>query len=192
MKEFLENMEIGEGKVKLSAEEVKSIIAKNGEIVNNETKKIEDKYKTQLENQKTTIEDLNSKIKDLPSSDEVEKLKNQIKDYEEKETQRLADEKLAQEKSIRDERTNAFFKDVKFASESARAGVIQQFNDKDFKYDEDTGKFQGASEWLEELKTKDTGAFLSDVVNPKFTTNPTAPKIDGSLDDFLEVMGLSE
>ena len=34
MKEFLENLEIGEGKVKLSQEEIKSNPAKNGDILN--------------------------------------------------------------------------------------------------------------------------------------------------------------
>ena len=45
---------------------------------------------------------------------------------------------------------------------------------------------------VEDLKAKDTGAFLSDVVNPKFTENPTAPTLDGSLDSILNAMGLSE
>lgn len=192
MKEFLENMEIGEGKAKLSSEEIKSIIAKNGEIVNTETKKVEDKYKTQFDNQKATIDELNNKIKDLPDSTEVENLKKQIKDYEDKETQRLADEKLAKERSIRDERTNAFFKDIKFASESAKAGVIAQFNAKEFKYDEDTGKFQGATEWLEELKKNDVGAFQSEVANPKFTTNVSTPASGNSMDEVMKAMGLTE
>ena len=128
----------------------------------------------------------------MPSSDEVDELKTKIKNFEEKETQRIADEKKAKEQSIRDERTNSFFNDVKFASESAKAGVIAQFNAKDFKYDEESQKFQGASEWLEDLKTKDKGAFLSEVANPKFTTNPTAPTSDSSMDEVMKAMGLAE
>ena len=85
-----------------------------------------------------------------------------------------------------------FFNDVKFASESAKAGVIAEFNKKDFKYDEESKKFLGASEWLNELKDKDSGAFLSDVANPKFTTNPTAPTNTGSMDQILHAMGLDE
>lgn len=100
--------------------------------------------------------------------------------------------KLKKEKSIRNERTNAFFNDIKFASESAKAGVIAQFNAKDFKYDEESKKFLGASEWLNELKEKDSGAFLSNVANPKFTTTPTAPNNDSSMDKILHAMGLDE
>ena len=39
MKEFLENLEIGEGKVKLSKEEVKSILAEHGKTVTTESEK---------------------------------------------------------------------------------------------------------------------------------------------------------
>ena len=103
-----------------------------------------------------------------------------------------ANQKAEKEKSVRNERTNAFFNDIKFASESAKAGVIAQFNAKDFKYDEETNKFLGASEWLNDLKEKDSGAFLSDVANPKFTTTATAPTNDSSMDKILHAMGLDE
>ena len=58
MKDFLEELEIGEGKVKLSKEEIKSILAKHGEYIKIETAKVDDKYKSQLEDNKTTIDDL--------------------------------------------------------------------------------------------------------------------------------------
>ena len=103
-----------------------------------------------------------------------------------------ANQKAEKEKSIRDERTNAFFNDVKFASESAKAGVISEFNKKDFKYDEESKKFLGATEWLKDLQAKDSGAFLSDVANPKFTTAPTAPVNSGSMDNILKAMGLAK
>ena len=194
MKEFLENLEIGEGKVKLSAEEVKKILAENGKIVATEKKKVEDDYNTKVSNYKTTIDELNEQLKNVPDSTELDGLKKQVADFQEKETQRLAEEKRAKEESIREERTNAFFNDsnVRFSSDSAKAGVIAQFRQKDFKFDEETGKFQGASEWLEDLKTKDTGAFLSEVANPKFTGNVNVPTSDSSMDDILESMGLLE
>lgn len=192
MKDFLESLEIGEGKVKLSAEEIKSILAKNGEIVKNETKKIEDKYETQVNSYKTTIDGLNEKLKNVPDSSEIDSLKKQIKEFQDKETQRIADEKAAKEKSVRDERVNAFFNDVKFSSNSAKAGVIADFNKMEFKYDEENKKFIGGSEWLEDYKKNDSGAFMSDVANPKFTTTPTAPTSDSSLDAIMRSMGLSE
>ena len=191
MKEFLESLEIGEGKEKLSQEMIKSILAKNGEIVKVENKKVEDAKNEEIKNYKTTIDSLNEQLKNIPDSKELDTLKQEVADFKEKEAKRIAAEKEAKEKSIRDERVDAFFKDIKFASESAKAGVISQFNAKDFKYDEETEKFLGGSEWLKDLKEKDSGAFLSDVANPKFTTNPTAPTSDNTADELREAMGLS-
>ena len=191
MKEFLESLEIGEGKEKLSQEMIKSILAKNGEIVKVENKKVEDAKNEEIKNYKTTIDSLNEQLKNIPDSKELDTLKQEVADFKEKETKRIAAEKEAKEKSIRDERVDAFFKDIKFASESAKAGVISQFNAKDFKYDEETGRFLGGSEWLKDLQEKDSGAFLSDIANPKFTTNPTAPTSDNTADELREAMGLS-
>lgn len=192
MKEFLESLEIGEGKEKLSQEMIKSILAKNGEIVKVENKKVEDAKNEEIKNYKTTIDSLNEQLKNIPDSKELDTLKQEVADFKEKEAERIAAEKEAKEKSIRDERVDAFFKDIKFASESAKAGVISQFNAKDFKYDEETGKFLGGSEWLKDLQEKDSGAFLSDVANPKFTTNPTVPNKTSAMDDILHAMGLDE
>lgn len=150
-----------------------------------------DSKETEINTLKTQIDDANKEIQSYKDMD-IDSIKESATNWETKYNDLVKEQKEAKEKSIREERTSAFFNDVKFASESARAGVIAQFNAKDFKYDEETGKFQGASEWLEELKTKDTGAFLSDVANPKFTTNPTAPTVDGSLDSIMNAMGLSE
>lgn len=192
MKDFLESLEIGEGKVKLSKEEIKSILTEHGKTVTNETEKVKTDLTNEINTYKTTITNLENQIKDMPSSDDVTKLKEEISTLKQAEEQRIEEEKNAKEKSIRDQRTNTFFENVKFASESAKAGVIAQFNQKEFKYDEESQKFLGASEWLEDMKTKDSGAFLSDVANPTFTADPKAPQTGSSLDDILESMGLSE
>lgn len=149
-----------------------------------------DTKETEVNNLKTQIEDANKEIQSYKDMD-IDSIKESATNWETKYNDLVKEQKEAKEKSIREERTNAFFNDVKFASESAKAGVIAQFNAKEFNYDEESKKFQGASEWLEELKTKDTGAFLSDVANPKFTTNPSAPIVDGTADELREAMGLS-
>lgn len=69
---------------------------------------------------------------------------------------------------------------------------MAKFNEKDFKYDEESKTFLGANDWLKDLKDKDSGAFMSDVANPKFTTTPTAPTKPSSMDDVLKVMGIKE
>ncbi|MCI6265859.1 MAG: hypothetical protein MR598_03310, partial [Erysipelotrichaceae bacterium] len=60
------------------------------------------------------------------------------------------------------------------------------------KYDEETKTFLGANDWLKDLKEKDAGAFLSDVANPRFTTNPTTPNNNSSMDEVMKIMGLAE
>ena len=97
MKDFLEELEIGEGKVKLSKEEIKSILAKHGEYIKIETDKVDNKYKSQLDDNKTTIDDLKAQIEKAPKSDEMESLKNKIADYEKKEADRTAHEKAKAE-----------------------------------------------------------------------------------------------
>ena len=146
---------------------------------------------TDKENLQNQLKDANNEIQSFKDMD-IDSIKKSADDWKTKYEEMEANQKAEKEKSIRDERTNAFFNDVKFASESAKAGVISQFNEKGFKYDEESKKFLGASEWLNDLKDKDSGAFLSDVANPKFTTNPTAPTNTGSMDQILHAMGLDE
>ena len=58
MKDFLENLEIGENKVKLSQEEIKSILAEHGKSVKTETEKVENKMRKENEDfreRKSTI-----------------------------------------------------------------------------------------------------------------------------------------
>ena len=66
MKEFLEGLEIGDGKVKLSKEEIKSILAESGKIVTNETQKVKDSFENEITTYKNTINNLENQIKDMP------------------------------------------------------------------------------------------------------------------------------
>jgi len=145
---------------------------------------------TDKENLQKQLNDANEEIKSYKDMD-IDSIKKSASDWETKYNDLVKEQNDAKEKSIRDERTNAFFNDIKFASESAKAGVIAQFNAKDFKYDEESKKFLGASEWLKDLQEKDSGAFLSEVANPKFTTSTSVPNNSSSMDEVLKVMGLS-
>jgi len=191
MKDYLESLEIGEGKVKLSSEEIKAILAEHGKTVTTETDKVKQSLNETISNYQNQLKTANDTIQSYKDMD-IDSIKKSADDWKTKYEEMEANQKVEKEKSIRNERTNAFFNDIKFASESAKAGVIAQFNAKDFKYDEESKKFLGASEWLNELKEKDSGAFLSNVANPKFTTTPTAPNNDSSMDKILHAMGLDE
>lgn len=175
-REFLEGLE-------LDKETIDTIMAEYGKTTQG--------LREERDNLKTQINDANKEIQSYKDMD-IDSIKKSAEDWKTKYEEMEANQKAEKEKSIRNERTNAFFNDIKFASESAKAGVIAQFNAKDFKYDEETNKFLGASEWLNDLKEKDSGAFLSDVANPKFTTAPTAPTNDSSMDKILHAMGLDE
>ena len=75
MKDFLENLEIGENKVKLSQEEIKSILAEHGKSVKTETEKVENNMRKENEDLKATIDDLKEQVNKAPKSDEIESLK---------------------------------------------------------------------------------------------------------------------
>lgn len=175
-REFLEGLE-------LDKETIDTIMAEYGKTTQG--------LREERDNLKSQLSDANNEIKSYKDMD-IDSIKKSADDWKTKYEEMEANQKAEKEKSIREERTNTFFNDIKFASESAKAGVLAQFNAKDFKYDEESKKFLGASEWLKELQEKDSGAFLSEVANPKFTTNPTAPTNTSSMDQILQAMGLEE
>lgn len=114
MKDFLENLEIGENKVKLSQEEIKSILAEHGKSVKTETQKVENNMKKENEDLKATIDDLKEQINKAPKSDEIESLKSKIAEYETKEKERKEEE------------------DKKIFEENLNKNVLEAIGDKEF------------------------------------------------------------
>src|SRR5699024_1849727 len=126
MKGFLEELEIGEGKVKLSKEEIKSIIAKHGEYIKTETEKVEKQYKEEINEYKTTIDDLKGQIKNAPKSDELESLKGKIADYEQKEADRIAKQKAKEEDDILTKNIVEVIGDKKFVNDYTKNSIINE------------------------------------------------------------------
>ena len=126
MKDFLENLEIGENKVKLSQEEIKSILAEHGKSVKTETEKVENKMRKENEDLKATIDDLNEQISKAPKSDEIESLKSKIADYETKEKERKEEE----DKKIFEENLNKnvleAIGDAEFVNERTKNAIINE------------------------------------------------------------------
>ena len=114
MKDFLENLEIGENKVKLSQEEIKSILAVHGKSVKTETEKVENNMRKENEDLKATIDDLKEQVNKAPKSDEIESLKSKIADYETKEKERKEEE------------------DKKIFEENLNKNVLEAIGDKEF------------------------------------------------------------
>lgn len=179
-------------KIGLSEEQIDGVMKLKSSAMN-EIDTLNDKV-NQLNTEKSNLqEQLNNANKEIQSYKDmdIESIKESASNWETKYNNLVQEQKEAQEKSIRQERTNAFFNEVKFASDSAKAGVIAKFNEKDFKYDEETKTFLGANDWLKDLKEKDAGAFLSDIANPRFTTNLSVPNNTKTNDELREVMGLA-
>ena len=158
MKDFLEELEIGEGKVKLSKEEIKSVLAKHGEYIKIETDKVENKYKEQIEDNKTTINELKEQIENAPKSDEIESLKNKIADYEQKEADRIAKQKAEEEDKILTDNINNLFEGKTFTSEYARQGLL---NDIKNGLNKPENKGKGIQDLFDELTKDKTDIFTS-------------------------------
>jgi polyhydroxyalkanoate synthesis regulator phasin len=171
LKDFLEKLEIGENKVKLSKEDISGIMAESGKVVKNETDKLEEKYKTDIESYKNTINDLNDKIKNAPSSEDLENLKNQVADYENKEAQRIEQEKAMKQDQTLTNNILAVIGDKKFSSDYAKNGLLADIKS-EMKKEENQGK--GIKDIFEEL-TKDKADIFA---------NPNQVKDMAGMDDI--------
>lgn len=126
MKDFLEELEIGEGKVKLSKEDIKNILKKHGEYIKTETDKVEADYKQQIEDNKTTISELKAQIEKAPKTDEMESLKNKIAEYEQNEADRTAKQRAKEEDDILTNNINAVFGDKKFVNDFTKNAIMNE------------------------------------------------------------------
>lgn len=126
MKDFLKDLELGEDKIKLSNEDIKSILKKHGEYIKIETEKVENNYKTQIEENKNTIADLKEQIEKAPKSDEIENLKTKIADYEQKENDRLAKEQADKEDSVLTNNVIEAIGDKKFVNDYTKNSIVNE------------------------------------------------------------------
>ena len=124
MNDFLENLEIGENKIKLSKEEIKAILAEHGKSIKTETEKVENKYKADIDDYKKTIDDLKGQIEKAPKTDELENLQKTIADMEAKEKQRLADEEARKTDEILTNNIIEAFGDKKFVNDYTKNAII--------------------------------------------------------------------
>lgn len=168
MKDFLENLEIGENKVKLSQEEIKSILAEHGKSVKTETEKVENNMRKENGDLKATIDDLKEQISKAPKSDEIESLKSKIAEYEANETKRIEAEK---QKALDDSLTTNILNaigDKKFVNDYTKNAIINDIKSS-LKDSNNAGK--SAKDLFEEL-TKDKDGIFSNP-NPGVSTPPT-------------------
>ena len=154
MKDFLETLELGDNKYKLSKEEIKSILAEHGKSVKVENEKVENNYKSEIEDYKNTIQELKGQIDKLPKTDELESLKTQIANYEKKEQDRIAEE---QDKMLTNNILEVFG-DRKFTSDYAKNGLL---NDIKKGLNEPENKGKGIKELFDSLTKDKEGIFAN-------------------------------
>ena len=181
MKDFLEKLEIGEDKVKLSKEEIKEILAKNGEYIKIETDKVEERYKQQLEDNKTTIDDLKSQLEKAPKTDDLESLKQTIADYEQKEKDREAKQKQEEEEKILEDSINSLFEGKTFTSDYARQGLL---NDIKNGMNNPSNKGKGVKDLFEELTKDKTDIFANPNAEQKDMTGMGDSEQDNNVKDM--------
>lgn len=158
LKDYLEGLEIGENKLKLSKEEIKGIIAESGKIVDTETNKVKDQYEKDIESYKNTINDLNDKIKNAPSSEDLENLKNQVAEYEKQEATRVEKEKAAKIEETLNNNILAVFGDKQFSSDYAKNGLLNDIK-AELKKEENQGK--GIKDIFDDLTKDRTDIFVN-------------------------------
>lgn len=186
MKDFLENLEIGEGKVKLSKEEIKSILTEHGKVVTNETEKVKTSLNSEIQTYKTTISNLESQLENVPDSKELEGLKKEIADMKTAEAQRIADEKARQEDEILTNNIITAFGDKKFTSDYVKNGLIADIKSELNKAE---NKGRGISEIFESLTKDKEGLF----VNPNQPANmPGMGEGDTSTPNNLDEMSFEQ
>lgn len=186
MKDFLESLEIGEGKVKLSKEEIKSILTEHGKTVTTETEKVKTDLTNEINTYKTTITNLETQIKSMPSSTEVTKLQNEIDEMKKAETKRLADEKARQEDETLTNNIVSAFGDKKFTSDYVKNGLIADIKS-ELKKTENAGK--GIKEIFESLTKDKEGIFE----NPNKPANMpgmggNANTVDNDAEGFVSII----
>ena len=158
MNEFLENLEIGENKIKLSKEEIKAILKEHGKSISVETEKIKNDMQKDIDEYKTTIDDLKEQIKNAPKSDEIENLNKRIADYEQKEADRIAKEQALKEEQALNTNILSVFGDKKFTSDYAKNGLM---NDIKAELQKEENKGLGIKEIFENLTKDRTDIFAN-------------------------------
>lgn len=167
-------------KLGLNEEQITGVMKLKSSSITDNQKELDDLKKNVTDltatntNLQKQIDDANKEIQSYKDMD-IDSIKKSASEWEDKYNKLIESQENAKKEELNTQRVNKFFENVKFSSDSAKEGIISKFNKKEFKYDETSEKFQGATEWLEEMKKEDAGAFLSEKANPKFSTSITEP-----------------
>lgn len=188
MKDFLEALELGEEKLKLSKEEVKTILAKHGEYIKTETEKVENRYKEQLEGNKAQIDELKAQIEKAPKTDEIESLKTTIAEMEAKEKERLEKESALKREEALTKNIQEALGDKKFVNDFTKNAIIGEIKNA---YNDYANEGKSIKDLFEEITKDKSGIFA----NPNQIVD--MPSVDENVEnavskDEFDKMGYKE
>lgn len=125
-----------------------------------------DAANTEVNGYKKQLEDAQKEIKSYKDMD-IDGIKASAAEYESKSKEQIAqlEKQLADQKLEFAE--DKFLSQYKFSDDFAKAGVRGEFRSKQFKYDEATGKFLGAEEYMKEIMESHKGAFVIEEATPE-------------------------
>lgn len=132
---------------------------------------------TEVDGLKQQLDDANAEITSYKEMD-IDGIQQKAADWEAKynaDTQALSDKLAQQERNHQIER---FFDQYQFSSKAARKGILDEFNEKEFKLD--NGKFLGAEDFMKDLMEDEDykGAFVVEETKPDTDPEDTPPAPD--------------
>ena len=126
LKSYLESLEIGDAKIKLSDEQIKGALKESGTVVDTEVAKAKETMQKEIDNYKSTIDGLKEQINKAPKTDEYETLKTKIAEYEQKETERQEKAKAEEQDRILTNNILEAIGEKKFVNEYTKNSIINE------------------------------------------------------------------
>lgn len=126
LKSYLESLEVGENKIKLSSEQIQGALKESGTVVDTETAKIKTAMQQEIDGYKTTISELKEQIDKAPKTDDYETLKTKIAEYEQKETERQEKAKADEQDRILTNNILEAIGEKKFVNEYTKDSIVNE------------------------------------------------------------------
>ena len=126
LKSYLESLEIGDSKIKLSDEQIKRVLKESGTVVETETNKVKEALQKDIDSYKATINDLKDQIEKTPKTDDYNALKTKIAEYEQAEQKRKEAEETAKKDAILTNNILEAIKDKKFVNDYTKNSIISE------------------------------------------------------------------
>ncbi|MEG1619286.1 MAG: hypothetical protein RR335_06930 [Eubacterium sp.] len=160
---FLESMEI-------SKEDIDKIINENSADIGKERGKVEIKQEKITELQGEILK-RDAKIKTFEDAD-IDGLQTKLTKLQQDYDTDKAKWEATENKRTHEERRSVFFGDTSFMDDYTKRGIMAEFDERGFEYDEKESTFKGADEWLKTVKETTPMAFMDKSKIPHIIGKP--------------------